>query len=81
MQTVLPEGASQIDPSDADTLRFAVRTDGHSGYLFLNNFQDHMETKTKENETVILHMTGRTSPSPESVWLLKKTAFCRSIWI
>ena len=58
MQTVLPEGASQIDPSDADTLRFAVRTDGHSGYLFLNNFQDHMETRAKENETVVLHMTG-----------------------
>lgn len=58
MQTVLPEGASQIDPSDADTLRFAVRTDGHSGYLFLNNFQDHMETKAKKNETVVLHMTG-----------------------
>ena len=47
MQTVLPKGASQIDPSDADTLRFAVRTDGHSGYRFLNNFQDHMETKAK----------------------------------
>ena len=58
MQTVLPKGASQIDPSDADTLRFAVRTDGHSGYLFLNNFQDHMETRAKENETVILHITG-----------------------
>ena len=58
MQTVLPKGASQIDPSDADTLRFAVRTDGHSGYLFLNNFQDHMETKAKANETVVLHMTG-----------------------
>ena len=58
MQTVLPEGASQIDPSDADTLRFAVRTDGHSGYLFLNNFQDHMETRAKENETIVLHMTG-----------------------
>ena len=58
MQTVLPEGASQIDPSDADTLRFAVRTDGHSGYLFLNNFQDHMETKAKKNETIVLHMTG-----------------------
>lgn len=58
MQTVLPEGASQIDPSDTDTLRFAVRTDGHSGYLFLNNFQDHMETKAKKNETVVLHMTG-----------------------
>lgn len=56
MQTVLPEGASLIDPKDLDTLRFAVRTDGKRGFLFLNNFQDHVKTKAKEKETVILHM-------------------------
>lgn len=55
MQTVLPEGGSLIDPKDLDTLRYAVRTDGRSGFLFLNNFQDHMKTKPKEAETVTLH--------------------------
>lgn len=52
--TVLPEGASQIDPSDVDTLRFAVRTDGHRGFLFVNNFQDHRLTKDRAEETVVL---------------------------
>lgn len=56
MQTVLPEGASMIDPKDLDTLRYAVRTNGKQGFLFLNNFQDHIDTKWKRNESVTLHM-------------------------
>lgn len=56
MQTVLPEGASQIDPKDLDTLRYAVRTDGKRGFLFLNNFQDHINTKVKKNESITLHL-------------------------
>lgn len=54
METVLPEGASYIDPKDLDTLRFALRTDGEKGFLFINNFQDHETTKPKQNETVII---------------------------
>ncbi len=41
MGTVLPEGADGIDPLDAGTLRYAVRKKGDSGFVFLNNFQDH----------------------------------------
>ena len=52
METVLPEGASGISPEDLDTLRFAVRTDGKSGFLFVNNFQDHRTMPAKENERV-----------------------------
>lgn len=59
LRTVLPEGASQIDPSDVDTLRFAVRTDGRSGFLFVNNFQDHRETKDRGDETVVLELDGQ----------------------
>jgi hypothetical protein len=32
-----------MDPYDVDTLRYAVRSSAGSGYLFLNNFQDHAE--------------------------------------
>jgi hypothetical protein len=32
-----------MDPYDVDTLRYAVRSSAGSGYLFLNNFQDHVE--------------------------------------
>jgi len=54
LPTVLPEGASQIDPNDTDTLRFAVRTDGRRGFLFVNNFQDHRTTHDRTNETVTI---------------------------
>ena len=52
METVLPDGASKISPEDLDTLRFAVRTDGGSGFLFINNFQDHRTMPAKAHEQV-----------------------------
>lgn len=52
VSTVLPEGASYIDAKDLDTLRFAVRTDGEKGFLFINNFQDHEIAKDKKDENV-----------------------------
>ncbi len=58
METVLPEGASRISPEDTDTLRFAVRTDGRSGFLFLNNFQDHRVMPARKNETVRIETPG-----------------------
>ena len=54
METVLPQGASFIDAKDLDTLRFALRTDGEKGFLFINNFQDHETTKPKKDETVTI---------------------------
>lgn len=48
MVTVLPEGSQDIEPVDVDTLRYAVRTDGTGGFLFLNNYQDHVECRPKQ---------------------------------
>jgi len=62
--TKLPEGSQDIQPEDTDTLRFAVRTDRRSGYLFLNNFQDHVECKAKKNEKIILKLPDRTIEIP-----------------
>ena len=53
METVLPDGASQIDPNDLGTLRFAVRTNGESGFLFINNFQDHRVMPDKKEQVAI----------------------------
>ena len=58
MQTVLPEGASDIDPRDTATLRFALRTDGESGFLFVNQFQDHLEMPEKRNQEVEVILPG-----------------------
>lgn len=60
METVLPEGAQRIDPSDLQTLRFAVRTDGKSGFLFLNNFQDHRTMPDRKGEEIELQLEGET---------------------
>ncbi len=54
METVLPEGASAISPEDLESLRFAVRTDGSSGFLFLNNFQDHRTMSEKRDQKVVI---------------------------
>ena len=60
MKTYLPEGASQIDPKDLDTLRYAVRSNGESGFLFINNFQDHAKMHPKKDVSVTIEM-GETS--------------------
>lgn len=54
MGTVLPDGASQIDPEDLETLRYALRTNGKSGFLFINNFQDHEKTMPKKDINVTI---------------------------
>ncbi len=56
LKIVLPQGASWLDPKDVDTLRYAVRTDGKRGFLFVNNYQDHVETLDHADETVTLQL-------------------------
>ena len=42
---ILPSTNDSIKATDTSTLRYAVRGDGDKGYLFMHNFQDHLETK------------------------------------
>lgn len=60
LQTVLPKGASEIAPKDDKTLRYAVRTDGKRGFLFLNNYQDHFNLPDREAEEITLCLAGET---------------------
>lgn len=60
LQTVLPEGASQIVPRDAEALRWAVRTDGRRGFLFLNNYQDHFPLPDRQGDEIALRLGGET---------------------
>lgn len=46
---VVPETNDSIRPTDTSTLRYAVRSNGEKGYLFMQNFQDHLETKDIAN--------------------------------
>jgi hypothetical protein len=49
MVTVLPENVSKVTPGNLNDLRYALRTDGNSGFLFLNNFQDNATTHDQQN--------------------------------
>lgn len=42
MRTFLPETNAQITPEDTETLRYAVRAAGGSGFVFFLNYQDHL---------------------------------------
>jgi beta-galactosidase len=40
---VLPSTNADIQADNTQTLRYSVRSDGSKGYLFMHNFQDHLE--------------------------------------
>lgn len=64
MATVLPQGAEDIAPEDAHSLRYAVRTDGHAGFLFVNNYQDHVEMDRHENVVFDIELAETTLRFP-----------------
>jgi beta-galactosidase len=83
MGTFLPAGADQIQPEDTQTPRFCVRgktdpsTGTFSGYLFLNNFQDHVEMVDREGLRFELQLPGETLSIPETGSLaLQKDVSC-----
>lgn len=43
MKSVLPETNAGIRPNNTETLRYAVRSYGETGFVFIVNFQDHVE--------------------------------------
>jgi hypothetical protein len=40
--------SEEILPEDMQTLRYAARSDGEAGYLFLSNYQDHLQQTDKK---------------------------------
>jgi beta-galactosidase len=49
METVLPAGSDIILPGNSGAVRCAVRAAKNSGFLFLNNYQDHVTLPNREN--------------------------------
>ncbi|HYQ57955.1 MAG TPA: beta-galactosidase [Draconibacterium sp.] len=64
MQTILPETNAGITPDDSETLRYAVRSDGESGFVFIINFQDHAEIKAIEDVNVQVETGNETISFP-----------------
>lgn len=55
-KAVLPEHLKEIKPDDLTPLRFSVRIKGNSGFLFLNNFQDHAPLRDRTGDEVVLSL-------------------------
>ncbi len=72
MGVVLPENNSKIKPDNREDLRFSVRSDGKSGFVFLNNFQDHDERIDQPVSALKIKLTNETIAFPSFV--LKKNA-------
>lgn len=56
MKTILPDNSQTINPNDLDTIRYAVRIADRSGFIFINNFQDHIENKDTDEFDITLKL-------------------------
>ncbi|HEY9154886.1 MAG TPA: hypothetical protein VIM69_07145, partial [Opitutaceae bacterium] len=56
--TILPATNAAITPADTSTLRFAARAAKGSGFIFLNNFQDHVPMQDLSD--LVLKLQGTT---------------------
>lgn len=70
MGVILPETNAMIEPEDKESLRYAVRSDGASGFVFLNNFQDHDERIDQLIKGLDIKLTNETVSFPS--FTLKK---------
>jgi beta-galactosidase len=66
MQTVLPEGNANIAPENTTTLRYAVRSHDDKGFLFMLNFQDHMEVDDIHDVSIEVKTGNETIRFPSS---------------
>ena len=58
-KTILSDECATQEPHDTDTLRYALRVgEDSSGYIFINNYQDHVETKDQRDFAITLHLDG-----------------------
>jgi beta-galactosidase len=65
MMPALPANHEQLAPNDTRTLRWAVRSQNNSGFLFLNNYQDHVEMQNHEDIRLCLNGAGESLLIPE----------------
>nr|WP_319397484.1 beta-galactosidase [uncultured Carboxylicivirga sp.] len=64
MKTVLPETNAGIKADNTETLRYAVRSYGNSGFLFIINFQDHIDLKNIEDVHIDIDAKDETISFP-----------------
>lgn len=64
-KTVLPKGAEDIEPTDVTQLRYAVRVDNGRGFIFINNYQDHLVSPEKKDFSIKLELDNEILTVPQ----------------
>ena len=62
--TVIPLEEKDPVPDDPRHLRWCVKIDGESGFVFINNFQDHFHLPERSNECIVLSLPSETLHFP-----------------
>ncbi len=76
MLPVFPDGSKEIAPSDTHTLRYAARVKDGAAFLFLNNFQDHIDTQPIPGIRFELTLNGETIRLPKEEELTLQPDVC-----
>src|SRR5690606_10821104 len=63
-KTTIPAGGDEIRPEDAKTLRYCIRSDDHRGFIFINNYQDHVEMQDISGVRFKLNLPHETLEVP-----------------
>lgn len=75
MGTVLPDEQENIVPEDTASIRWSLRQHDHRGFVFLNNFQDHVEMPEQEL-ALTLHSSKGSVRFPSSGSMKLTTGSC-----
>lgn len=65
MKVFLPDSQNDILPEDTSRLRYCVRARENEGFLFLNNFQDHLPTRPEMHAAFTINTGNRELKIPE----------------
>jgi hypothetical protein len=65
MAVYVPEQAARIEPEDSNTLRYAVRCKDNAGFIFLNNYQDHVVMHDQEGIALNLELPDEAIVLPQ----------------
>lgn len=66
LTTSLPVQSAEIEPETTGTLRYAARSRDGAGFLFLNNYQDHVELPDLSGVRVRLDLPGESLTVPQN---------------
>ncbi|MDC7239475.1 MAG: hypothetical protein PQJ50_03845, partial [Spirochaetales bacterium] len=75
--TTLPENAGDMSPEDTEPLRYSCRSAGGRGFIFINNFQDHLQLPAREGLRMTVESSdGSVTIPEEGGFSIGEDSFC-----